>query len=116
MDLELSRRNFLKGTGAIAALGAVAAMGVGCSPAADSGTDAAAEAATAPKSPVETTYATASEPTDGKYVTKAMGHENWVFVETTVTGESTRRPARALARRDRGCGQPRLQHVARQGS
>lgn len=84
MEFDITRRNFLKGTGAVAALGAVAAVGVGCSPSGSGSTDAAAEAAVAPKTPVETAHAAASEPTDGKYVTKAMGHENWVFVETTI--------------------------------
>ena len=36
--MELSRRNFLKGTGALAGISAMGAIGLGCSPAAKEGT------------------------------------------------------------------------------
>lgn len=38
--MELSRRNFLKGTGALAGISAMGAIGLGCSPAANEGTEA----------------------------------------------------------------------------
>lgn len=89
MELELSRRNFLKGAGAAAALGAVATFGAGCAPASDGkvaeSQGQTGKASETPKTPVETAKNVAGELTDGKYVTKAMGHENWVFVETTIS-------------------------------
>ena len=81
---KISRRSFMRG----AALGTVgvAAAGLlsGCnnsSSTAASSTAASSEAAgsqgasSAPVIP--------SAPVDGKYVTKAMGHESWVYVATT---------------------------------
>ena len=85
MTMNLNRRDFLKGAGVVGALGAVATMGVGCAPAAPAeGDKAAGETNAAAKTPNETAYKKMSEATDGKYVAKAMGHENYVFVETVV--------------------------------
>ena len=67
----ISRRDFLKGT---AAAGIAMAAGSLLGP----NTSAAAEGVTesAPKK-----Y---DVPTDGRYVTKAMGHENWIYVATSI--------------------------------
>ncbi|MFR3273338.1 MAG: FAD-dependent oxidoreductase [Slackia sp.] len=83
MTMDLNRRDFLKGAGVVGALGAVATMGVGCAPS-PSGKDESSDAANTAKTPNETAYKKMSEATDGKYVAKAMGHENYVFVETVV--------------------------------
>lgn len=84
--MELSRRNFLKGTGALAGISAMGAIGLGCSPAANEGTEAKGGKAEAPKTPAETTPTTLKEATDGKFTAKAMGHENYVYVEATMAG------------------------------
>ena len=82
--MELNRRDFLKGAGAMGALGAIATMGVGCAPAAENtASDATAETAEV-KTPAETAYKAMDEATDGKYVAKAMGHENFVYVGMTI--------------------------------
>ena len=65
--MELSRRNFLKGTGALAGISAMGAIGLGCSPAANEGTEAKGGKAEAPKTPAETTPTTLKEATDGKF-------------------------------------------------
>ena len=83
MTMELNRRDFLKGAGVVGALGAVATMGVGCAPS-PSSKDESSDAASTAKTPNETAYKKMSEATDGKYVAKAMGHENYVFVGTVV--------------------------------
>ena len=85
MTLDLNRRDFLKGAGVVGAAGAVAALGVGCSPApADTDATSGTAQSETPKTPNETAYAGLGTATDGKFVTKAMGHENWIFVETTI--------------------------------
>ena len=71
--MELSRRNFLKGTGALAGISAMGAIGLGCSPAANEGTEAKGGKAEAPKTPAETTPTTLKEATDGKFT--ALCHE-----------------------------------------
>ncbi|MCI8514294.1 MAG: FAD-binding protein [Lachnospiraceae bacterium] len=93
----ITRRDFMKG----AAVGAasVAAVGIlgACSGQNETTTGAATtaakatdmEATTAAKatdaaSEAETTKAAPSGPVDGKYVTKAMGHEDWIYVQTTL--------------------------------
>ena len=81
--MELSRRNFLKGTGALAG---ISAIGLGCSPAANEGTEAKGGKAEAPKTPAETTPTALKEATDGKFTAKAMGHENYIYVEATMAG------------------------------
>ena len=63
--MELSRRNFLKGTGALAGISAMGAIGLGCSPAANEGTEAKGGKAEAPKTPAETMPTTLKEATDG---------------------------------------------------
>ncbi len=86
MTTELDRRDFLKGAGVVSAVGAVAALGVGCSPSTNNSNTSSEQDAKkeTPASPNETTYTSLNNATDGKFVTKAMGHESWVFVETTV--------------------------------
>lgn len=84
--MELSRRNFLKGTGALAGISAMGAIGLGCSPAANEGTEAKGGKAEAPKTPAETTPTALKEATDGKFTAKAMGHENYIYVEATMAG------------------------------
>lgn len=84
MALTLDRRNFVKAAGAVAAGAGLAAMGTtalaadgevgGSSSAAD---EAAASAAPAPAG---------QGVQDGKYVTKALGHENYIYMETTFAG------------------------------
>ena len=88
--MELSRRNFLKGTGALAGISAMGAIGLGCSPAANEGTEAKGGKAEAPKTPAETTPTTLKEATDGKFTAKAMGHENYVYVEATMAAAPSR--------------------------
>lgn len=83
----LNRRDFLKGAGAVGALGAAAALGVGCTqPSPNAKTDQKSEAVEAPKTPELTVKSTLTEPTDGKFVAKAIGHEGYVYVETTMSG------------------------------
>ncbi|MED9928564.1 MAG: twin-arginine translocation signal domain-containing protein, partial [Slackia isoflavoniconvertens] len=61
--MELSRRNFLKGTGALAGISAMGAIGLGCSPAANQGTETKGDKAEAPKTPAETTPTALKEAT-----------------------------------------------------
>lgn len=72
MKEHLSRRNFMKGA-AVGAIGA-ASMGVlgACTPRVAQTTNEAAEI----EAKVFTT------PTDGKYMTKALGHEDYIYVST----------------------------------
>lgn len=83
MNMELNRRSFLKGAGVIGALGAAGALGAGCSPAPQASVEKS-EGEPKAMTPNETIKNAASEPTDGKYVAKAIGHESYVFVEATV--------------------------------
>lgn len=74
--MELDRRNFIKGSiavGSLAALGGLA----GCAPKEPDAKDETAE--TAEKKVPE-------EFTDGKWIGKAMGHDNEVITEVTVSG------------------------------
>jgi len=64
MSTNISRRSFLKGTAAMAAAGLLGVTG------------SAAAVAEEAAAPVITG--------DGKYVTKAMGHEDWIYVTTTL--------------------------------
>lgn len=90
MKKGISRRDFLKGAAAGAA--SVAAAGILGACASDTNTTTAATTAAPETSAAETTAApetTAETPAaggDGKYVTKAMGHESWVHVATTLMG------------------------------
>ena len=87
----MTRRDFIKGAAA-GAVG-VAAAGIlgGCSQS-SGGSTTAAETTKAPETKAETTAAETKEettaapagPVDGKYVTKAMGHEDWIYVQTTL--------------------------------
>lgn len=79
--MEISRRTFVQSAGAVAAVAAVAAP-----MAADAGEAVAPAMAVVPKNPDETAYAAATEPTDGKYVARVMGHEDYLYVETTIAG------------------------------
>lgn len=99
---ELSRRDFLKGSAAvlaggaaIGALGACQKSDTAASSAVETAagtTMAAAENTTEENKTVAPTEAASvtdskaapGSPTDGKYVTKAMGHENWIYVATTL--------------------------------
>ena len=86
MSITMNRRNFLKGAGVAGALGAAAVMGVGCAPkTADSKPAEGAAAAEGVKFPDQVTPAKLTEATDGKFVTKSMGHENYVIVETVLS-------------------------------
>lgn len=86
---NISRRNFMRG----AAVGAVGAAAAGILTACNSNSAASSDAASSGEvassseavasSAVETTP---SAPVDGKYVTKAMGHESWIHVATTFSG------------------------------
>ena len=73
--MELTRRTFVQSAGVAAAAAAVAVPAVAV---ADEG------ASVAPKNPDETVYAAVAEPTDGKYVARVMGHEDYLYVETTI--------------------------------
>ena len=78
---KISRRNFMRGA-AVGTMGAAAgglltacgnpASSTTSAPVSSAASSAASSAVTKPSSPV-----------DGKYVTKAMGHESWVHVATT---------------------------------
>ena len=78
---KISRRNFMRGaamgTMGAAAAGLLTACGntASSTPSAPASSAASSEAASAVTKP--------SSPVDGKYVTKAMGHESWVHVATT---------------------------------
>lgn len=84
----ISRRDFLKGTAAgVATLAATGILGA-CTASADTQQTEEAKETQAPETtPAETEQATVEEipaPTgDGKYVTKAVGHENYIYVSTT---------------------------------
>lgn len=83
-ETTFDRRDFLKGAGVVGALGAAAALGVGCSSPSQESAQGAADAA--PQDPKDTVKAALSEPTDGKFVAKAIGHEGYIYVETTMQG------------------------------
>mgnify|MGYP004473600119 FL=1 len=74
--MEMNRRNFVKTTAGVAAASMLAAV-----PAfAEEAKPAEGEAAT------EETAAPAAGVQDGKYVTSWLGHENYIYVETTFAG------------------------------
>lgn len=72
--MELTRRTFVQSAGA-AAVAATVAMPVAAH---------ADEVAAQPKNPDETVYTVAAEPTDGKFIARVMGHEDYLYVETTI--------------------------------
>lgn len=72
--MELTRRTFVQSAGA-AAVAATVAMPM---------TAHADETAAQPKNPDETVYTVAAEPTDGKFIARVMGHEDYLYVETTI--------------------------------
>ena len=85
MTKDMDRRNFVKTAAGVAAGASFAAMGataLASEKAASSAKDAAAKSAPADAKK-------AAEPAkgqgvqDGKYVTKALGHENYIYMETT---------------------------------
>ncbi len=83
---NLTRRDFLKG----AAAGAVGVAAVGvlgaCSTSSTNETKAPETQGEtkAPETQGETQAAQPTGPVDGKYVTKGLGHESWVYVATTL--------------------------------
>lgn len=80
---NISRRNFMRG----AAVGAVGAAAAGILTACNTNTAASsAPAASSSEVAASSTPAKPAAPVDGKYVTKAMGHESWVHVATTFSG------------------------------
>lgn len=96
---NISRRDFLKGSAAaLVSVAAAKTLGA-CAPAAaateaagttagvsETTTTAAIETAVteAAQTTAAETAAVPAGPVDGKYVTKAMGHENWIYVATTI--------------------------------
>lgn len=68
--MNISRRDFLKGSAATLVSFAALNTLSGC-----------AEESVSEETTKEPTYPTS--PVDGKYVTKALGHESWVYVSTT---------------------------------
>lgn len=84
---NISRRSFMRGA-AVGAVGAAAAgilTACNTNTAASSAPAASSEAASS-EAAASSTPAKPSSPVDGKYVTKAMGHESWVHVATTFSG------------------------------
>ena len=78
---KISRRNFMRGA-AMGTMGAAAAgLLTACGNTASSTTSAPASSAAS--SEAASVVTKPSTPVDGKYVTKAMGHESWVHVATT---------------------------------
>ena len=78
---KISRRNFMRGA-AMGTMGAAAAgLLTACGNTASSTTSAPASSAASSEAASAVTKP--SSPVDGKYVTKAMGHESWVHVATT---------------------------------
>ena len=71
---KISRRDFLKGAAATTAGALVMGTLAGCS--------------AKDEKPAETNTAAEkvrpTSPVDGKYLTKAMGHEDWIYVSTTI--------------------------------
>lgn len=85
---NISRRNFMRGA-AVGAVGAAAAgilTACNTNTAASSAPAASSEAASSSEVAASSTPAKPAAPVDGKYVTKAMGHESWVHVATTFSG------------------------------
>lgn len=85
---NISRRNFMRGA-AVGAVGAAAAgilTACNTNTAASSAPAASSEAASSSEVAASSTPAKPTAPVDGKYVTKAMGHESWVHVATTFSG------------------------------
>lgn len=85
---NISRRNFMRGA-AVGAVGAAAAgilTACNTNTAASSAPAASSEAASSSEAAASSTPAKPAAPVDGKYVTKAMGHESWVHVATTFSG------------------------------
>ena len=70
---KISRRDFLKGAAAASAGALVMGTLAGCS----AKEEAPAETGTAEK-------VRPTSPVDGKYLTKAMGHEDWIYVSTSI--------------------------------
>ncbi len=80
---ELGRRTFLKGAMVTSIAGAAGMSLTGCSQ--PSVASPEEENGSIPNNPNDTAYSSVNELTDGKYVTKAMGHEDYIFVETTIS-------------------------------
>ena len=74
--MEMNRRNFVKTTAGVAAASMLAAVPALAEEAKPAEGEAAAEETAAPAAGVQ----------DGKYVTSWLGHENYIYVETTFAG------------------------------
>ena len=70
---KISRRDFLKGAAVTTAGALVMGTLAGCS----TKEEAPAETGTTEK-------VRPTSPVDGKYLTKAMGHEDWIYVSTSI--------------------------------
>ena len=80
--MEMNRRNFVKAGAGVAAASMLAAM-----PAlAEEAKPAEGEAAPAEDTAEQEAPAATSGVQDGKYVTSWLGHENYIYVETTFAG------------------------------
>lgn len=81
--MDMTRRNFVKAGTAVAAASALAASSIALA-------DEAAAEETAEEAPAEEPAAeeapAATGVQDGKYVTSALGHENYIYMETTFRG------------------------------
>ena len=74
--MEMNRRNFVKTTAGVAAASMLAAVPAFAEETKPAEGEAAAEETAAPAAGVQ----------DGKYVTSWLGHENYIYVETTFAG------------------------------
>ena len=74
--MEMNRRNFVKTTAGVAAASMLAAVPAFAEEAKPAEGEAAAEETATPAAGVQ----------DGKYVTSWLGHENYIYVETTFAG------------------------------
>ena len=74
--MEMNRRNFVKTTAGVAAASMLAAVPAFAEETKPAEGEAAAEETTTPAAGVQ----------DGKYVTSWLGHENYIYVETTFAG------------------------------
>lgn len=72
--MEVSRRSFVRSMG-IGAAGALVFSAYGCT---------TPEVTPGPQTPTDLPPQKATEPTDGIYVTRGLGHESWIYVSTTL--------------------------------
>lgn len=84
---KITRRDFMRGA-AVGTMGAAAAgllSACNVSPTSASSEPASSAAASGSEAASAAAPAAPAEPVDGKYVTKAMGHESWIYVATTFS-------------------------------